>query len=155
MPIHKKLRYLALIIIAIGVAGVPLFLKRVEQHQSLTSPPVTKIIVTMKKTPDPNFPPISKAGLTNGEMHNVSKIGQIDEKMHDTSGSPTTITESGKVTGTLPTGLSLITSPSLGVDFIAPAGHSLKQGDAVCLTFQRFPNGAIANPSLTEGNCKK
>ena len=144
MDTYKTIKYVALTIVFLGLAALSVFSiqKLPQQHQAVPPPPVVISSIAPLKAPEPPLP-------------SPGKISQSNEKLHDTSGSPTSITESGKVTGYLPPGKPLVTSPSLGVEFIAPSGHNLKTGEAVCITFQRFPSGAIANLSLTEGACKK
>ena len=145
MNTYKIIKYALLTVLFLGLAALSVFsLQKIPQKSQpfVSSPPAVVSSVAPLKTPEPPLP-------------SPGKISQSNEKLHDTSGTPNTITESGKVTGSLPTGPFLVTSPSLGVDFIAPTGHSLKQGDPVCLTFQRYPSGAIANLSLAEGACKK
>lgn len=145
MHTYKIIKYALLTVLFLGLAALSVFsLQKIPQKSQpfVSSPPAVVSSVAPLKTPELPLP-------------SPGKISQSNERMHDTSGTPTTITESGKVTGSLPSGQSLVNSPILGVEFIAPSGHNLKAGDAVCITFQRFPSGAIANLSLTEGACKK
>jgi hypothetical protein len=83
-------------------------------------------------------------------------IVEMDRKSHDTAGTPRTTTEDGSTTGKIFDGPTLITSPGLVVDYIAPKEIlPLNKGDAICVTYQRFPSGAIANLTATKGPCDK
>lgn len=141
MKNYKAVKYCVLGVSALGLASV-VYTSSQKNQKFLDEKPFVSVAPTDVRIPGPVLP-------------RQGKISEDDQKLHDISGSPTSITESGKVTGFLPPGKPLVTSPSLGVEFIAPSGHSLKTGDAVCITFQRFPSGAIANLTLTEGACEK